>query len=139
MQMYEIRKGQVLMCRFRGGPLEPVRVDNPKIKKITVMRQNGERWDVYATSLHPNTDNVPFDLKVDEAEGLCPGVVVRFRAGTTNHARYPGIYVITSQTQAGFRMSKLFGDGGRYFHSIPAAALEIITKEDLIEVFIDED
>jgi hypothetical protein len=136
MQMYEVRTNAIYLARFNGGPLEPVRVEKVKIKKILVTRESGERWDVYPSSLHPNEDNVPFNLALEEATGLEVGSVVRFTSPEYK-AKYPAPYVVTAKTQDGFRLSKLFGDGGRYFRSMPATHLEKMSPEDLTEYLVD--
>lgn len=134
MQMYEIRRGAHLLCRFRGGPLEVVRVDNPKVKKVTVTRQNGEAWDVYPPSLHPNPDNLPFNLEVQEASDLVLGSAVTF----TDGPKQGDIYVVFGLNSggSGFKLCRLFGEGNQYYKGIPGTRIREASHEDVAEYLL---
>jgi len=127
MEIYQLRQG--MLVTFQG---ETVRVEKVKQKRLIVMKEDGRRWDVWPQNLKPAPEGATFDLKVEAATGLTLGSAVRFVASNRNAVTNPGVFVITG-VRAGdeYQMARFGGDGGRYFRSVPATALEVLSTADV--------
>jgi hypothetical protein len=138
MHMFELRKGMLVQASSsRGGWTEICRVENPKVKKVTILRENGEQWDFYPAGLKPAPEGATFNLQVEEVDSLPPGAAVMWtpRANVVGEDR-DDVFVILSRSQAGYKMAKLFGQAGRYYHSIPSTSIREATHEDVAEYLL---
>lgn len=130
MQMHQLRPG--MLVRHQG---KIARVEKPKQKRVIVIHEDGGRWDAYPVNLEPAPADAVFNLKIDEAKGLTLGSAVRFKRGSVNSVRYPGLHVVTA-VRAGneYQIAKFGGSSGQYFPGVPASALEEVSVDDVEKI-----
>jgi hypothetical protein len=126
MLAHELYAGRLVQVTFSDTHrTETVRVEKMKIKKCTVLREDGRRWDFYPVSINPAPEGAVFDLKVEEAS-VSLGTVVRFKGTGT-----PGLFtVIALQSGNTLKCAALFGENGnRYYHNVALTTVEVMDRD----------
>jgi hypothetical protein len=122
MNMYEMYNG--MLITHQG---EVARVEKLKQKRLIVQHANGKRYDTWPSYCTPAPEGATFTLEVAAATGVTLGTVVKFIEGRT-----PGMFtVIALQTGGTFKLAKLFGDNGRYYHNVAATTIEVVDRAAL--------
>lgn len=125
------------IVHLRGREDTLYKIIRTKQVKAIVEDEFGKRWELRMPDCVKVEDRSRFTEAIkDEVEEtkatMALGGVVRYKAGTGNARRYPGMYVIAWDLRGEtVRLVKLGGDGHRYMTGVPLTSLEDVPDDEV--------
>lgn len=125
MNRYEMYPGQTLrlIAPKAGNCLVKVLKVNPK--NIKVQKEDGQVWNVAPSFLFETEPGEVFATLPEPAMRLVTGMVVKF----TSSKMPQDLFVVIGEHGGAYRLSKLGGDGGRYYRGILSTQVEVVNFE----------
>lgn len=126
LSRYSLYPGQIVAIEHaKVGGRVVVKITKVNPKNVKTVTASGQPWNVHPSFLSEATEAEQEDFKSGVPEGadrpLVLGQAVRFRARPEE-----GVLVVIASGSGGYRVTKLGGDGNRYWPNVQAEQVEVL-------------